>query len=121
MDQSQDYQVVAAASNPNQFGLDADLILRYNYTSGGLWMKYTKWDDSADAKAIFAQMDEATQEPDAAKKLALTHEYLDLIAEQAVLYPVLHTELMTAWDPKKLTGIRAQAYPGINLLQAKRT
>jgi peptide/nickel transport system substrate-binding protein len=37
-----------------------------------------------------------------------------------VLYPVVHTELMTAWNPKKLTGIRAQAYPGFNLLQAKR-
>ncbi|MEV1329271.1 ABC transporter substrate-binding protein [Micromonospora costi] len=120
MDQSQSYQVVAAASNPNQFGLDADLILRYNYTSGGTWMKYTKWDNSPEAKNLFALMDRATQEPDPAKKLTLLHQYLDVIAEQAVLYPVLHTELMTAWDPKKLTGVRPQAYPGINLLQARR-
>jgi peptide/nickel transport system substrate-binding protein len=121
MDQSQSYQVVAAASNPNQFGLDADLILRYNYTSGGTWMKYTKWDKSSDAKALFALMDKAAQEPDHQKKLGLLHEYLDIIAEQAVLYPVVHTELMTAWNPKKLTGVRAQAYPGVSLLQAKRT
>ena len=120
MDQSQDYQVVAAASNPNQFGLDADLILRYNYTKGGAWMKYTKWDASPDADAVFALMDRAAQEPDKKKKLALTHQYLDLVAQQAVLYPVVHTELMTAWDPKKLSGIRPQGYPGINLLQAKR-
>ncbi|MEV0810562.1 ABC transporter substrate-binding protein [Micromonospora sp. NPDC050200] len=120
MDQSQSYQVVAAASNPNQFGLDADLILRYNYTSGGTWMKYTKWDTSPAAKSLFALMDKATQEPDRTKKLELLHQYLDVIAEQAVLYPVLHTELMTAWDPKKLTGVRPQAYPGINLLQAQR-
>ncbi|WP_328601191.1 ABC transporter substrate-binding protein [Actinomadura physcomitrii] len=121
MDQSQSYQVVAAASNPNQFGLDADLILRYNFTPGGTWMKYTKWDDSSDAKAVFALMDRATQEPDRDKKLDLVHQYIDLIAEQAVLYPVVHTELMTAWNPKKLTGVRAQAYPGVTLLQAKRT
>lgn len=120
MDQSQSYQVVAAASNPNQFGLDADLILRYNYTSGGTWMKYTKWDTSPDAKNLFALMDQATREPDPTKKLALLHQYLDVIAEQAVLYPVLHTELMTAWNPKKLTGVRPQAYPGISLLQAQR-
>ncbi|MBC6462916.1 ABC transporter substrate-binding protein [Actinomadura sp. HBU206391] len=120
MDQSQSYQVVAAASNPNQFGLDADLILRYNYTSGGLWMKYTKWDSTADAKDLFALMAKATEESDPKKKLELVHRYLDVIAEQAVLYPVLHTELMTAWNPKRLTGIRAQAYPGIGLLQAKR-
>ncbi|GAA2335964.1 ABC transporter substrate-binding protein [Dactylosporangium salmoneum] len=121
MDQSQGYQVVAAASNPNQFGLDADLILRYNYTSGGTWMKYTKWDSSPAAKDLFAKMDAATAEPDAKKKLELVHAYLDVIAEQAVLYPVVHTELMTAWDAKKLSGVRAQGYPGINLLQAKRT
>jgi peptide/nickel transport system substrate-binding protein len=120
MDQSQSYQVVAAASNPNQFGLDADLILRYNYTPGGTWMKYTKWDKSSEAKALFALMDKATREPDKQKKLELTHQYIDVIAEQAVLYPVVHTELMTAWDPKKLTGVRAQAYPGVTLLQAKR-
>jgi peptide/nickel transport system substrate-binding protein len=118
MDQKQDYQVVAAASNPNQFGLDADLILRYNYTPGGNWMKYTKWDSSPDAKKLFAQMDAATREPDQQKKLQLTHDYIDLIAEQAVLYPVVHNELMTAWDPRRLKGIRAQPYPGINLLRA---
>jgi peptide/nickel transport system substrate-binding protein len=121
MDQSQSYQVVAAASNPNQFGLDADLILRYNYTSGGTWMKYTKWDSSPEAKNLFALMDQAAQEPSPTRKLDLVHRYLDIVAEQAVLYPVVHTELMTAWDPKKLTGVRAQAYPGITLLQARRT
>jgi peptide/nickel transport system substrate-binding protein len=121
MDQSQDYQVVAAASNPNQFGIDADLILRYNYTKGGLWMKYTKWDATPEAAAIFTLMDQAVREPDKQKKLALVHQYLDLVAQAAVLYPVLHTELMTAWDPKRLSGIRAQGYPGIDLLQAKRS
>jgi peptide/nickel transport system substrate-binding protein len=120
MDQSQSYQVVAAASNPNQFGLDPDLILRYNYTSGGTWMTYTKWDSSPDAKSLFKLMDKAAEEADPAKKLSLIRAYMDIIAEQAVLYPVVHTELMTAWNPKKLTGIRAQAYPGFNLLQAKR-
>ncbi|MGW6279597.1 ABC transporter substrate-binding protein [Kribbella sp. NPDC055071] len=120
MDQNADYQVVAAASNPNQFGADADLILRYNYTQGGVWMKYTRWQNSADAKVIFTKMDEAIRATDADTKLKLIHEYLDLVAEQAVLYPVVHTELMTAWNAKKLSGIRALPYPGINLLQAKR-
>jgi peptide/nickel transport system substrate-binding protein len=83
-------------------------------------MKYSHYEGSKDAKALFAMMDEATKEPDKAKKAGLVHKYLDVIAEQAVLYPVVHTELMSAWDPKKLTGVRAQPYPGINLLQTKR-
>ncbi|AZQ34639.1 ABC transporter substrate-binding protein [Streptomyces cyaneochromogenes] len=119
MDQKQDYQVVAAASNPNQFGLDADLIMHYNYGPENLWMQYTRWAGDSVAKALFKDMDRATQEPDADKKKTMVQDYIDVVAEQAVLYPVVHNELMTAWNPKQLTGIRAQPYPGINLLQAK--
>ncbi|WP_031476971.1 ABC transporter substrate-binding protein [Streptomyces bicolor] len=119
MDQKQDYQVVAAASNPNQFGLDADLIMHYNYGPENLWMQYTRWADNSVAKALFKDMDRATQEPDPDKKKTMIQDYIDVVAEQAVLYPVVHNELMTAWNPKQLTGIRAQPYPGINLLQAK--
>ncbi|MET7476169.1 ABC transporter substrate-binding protein [Streptomyces sp. NPDC005648] len=119
MDQKQDYQVVAAASNPNQFGLDADLIMHYNYGPANLWMGYTRWADDSVARQLFKDMDRATRESDPARKKAMIQDYIDVVAEQAVLYPVVHSELMTAWDPRKLTGIRAQPYPGINLLQAK--
>ncbi|MEU1570619.1 ABC transporter substrate-binding protein [Streptomyces collinus] len=119
MDQKQDYQVVAAASNPNQFGLDADLIMHYNYGPGNLWMQYTRWAADPVARQLFRDMDRATREPDPAKKKTMVQDYIDVVAEQAVLYPVVHNELMTAWDPARLSGIRAQPYPGINLLQAK--
>lgn len=119
MDQKQDYQVVAAASNPHQFGLDADLIMHYNYGPQNLWMRYARWADNSVAKGLFKDMEQATRESDADKKKAMVQEYIDIVADQVVLYPVVHTELMTAWNPKRLTGIRAQPYPGINLLQAK--
>ncbi|MFF5328342.1 ABC transporter substrate-binding protein [Streptomyces rubradiris] len=119
MDQRRDYQVVAAASNPNQFGLDADLILRYNHGPDNLWMRYTRWADDPVARRLFTDMDRATREPDPAKKKAMIQDCLDVVAEQAVLYPVVHNELMTAWDPHELTGIRPQPYPGLNLLQAR--
>lgn len=119
MDQKQDYQVVSAASNPNQFGLDADLIMHYNYGPQNLWMGYARWADSSVAKQLFKDMDRATREPTPEKKKEMIQDYIDVVAEEAVLYPVVHNELMTAWDPRKLAGIRAQPYPGINLLQAK--
>lgn len=119
MDQKQDYQVVAAASNPNQFGIDADLIMHYNYGPQNLWMQYARWAGDPVARALFTDMDRATREPDADQKKAMVQDYIDIVAEQAVLYPVVHNELMTAWDPRRLTGIRAQPYPGVNLLQAK--
>ncbi|MFJ8590490.1 ABC transporter substrate-binding protein [Streptomyces sp. NPDC093598] len=119
MDQKQDYQVVVAASNPNQFGLDADLIMHYNYGPENLWMQYTRWASDPVARQLFKDMDRATREPDPTKKKTMVQDYIDVVAEQAVLYPVVHNELMTAWDPDRLSGIRAQPYPGINLLQAK--
>ncbi|MFJ8003102.1 ABC transporter substrate-binding protein [Streptomyces fagopyri] len=119
MDQKQDYQVVAAASNPNQFGPDADLIMHYNYGPRNLWMRYARWADDPVARQLFKDMDRATREPDPDRKKAMIQDYVDVVAEQAVLYPVVHNELMTAWDPRRLSGIRAQPYPGINLPQAK--
>ncbi|MEV5792218.1 ABC transporter substrate-binding protein [Streptomyces sp. NBC_01281] len=119
MDQKQDYQVVAAASNPNQFGLDADLIMHYNYGPQNLWMGYARWAGDPVARKLFQDMDRATREPDAGRKKTMVQDYIDVVAEQAVLYPVVHNELMTAWNPHRLTGIRPQPYPGINLLQAK--
>ncbi|MGW2852341.1 ABC transporter substrate-binding protein [Streptomyces sp. NPDC001215] len=119
MDQKQGYQVVAAASNPNQFGLDADLIMHYNYGPQNLWMGYARWADNPVARKLFTDMDRATRESDPARRTAMIQDYIDVVAEQAVLYPVVHNELMTAWNPRELTGIRAQPYPGINLLQAK--
>ncbi|MFJ3641810.1 ABC transporter substrate-binding protein [Streptomyces sp. NPDC090108] len=121
LDQKQDYQVVAAASNPNQFGLDADLIMRYNYGPQNIWMGYARWAGHPVAKQLFADMDRATREPDPARKKAMIQDCIDTVAEQAVLYPVVHNELMTAWDPRRLSGIRPQPYPGLNLLQARWT
>ncbi|GAA2257951.1 ABC transporter substrate-binding protein [Streptomyces ruber] len=119
MDQKQDYQVVAAVSNPNQFGLDADLIMHYNYGPENLWMGYTRWADDPVARQLFRDMEQATRESDPDRRRAMIQDYIDVVAEQAVLYPVVHNELMTAWDPTRLAGVRAQPYPGINLLQAK--
>jgi peptide/nickel transport system substrate-binding protein len=119
LDQKQDYQVVAAASNPNQFGLDPDLIMRYNYGPDNLWMGYTRWATDPVARQLFKDMDRAIQEPDPERKKTMIQEYIDVVAEQAVLYPVVHNELMTAWNAGLLAGIRAQPYPGINVLQAK--
>lgn len=119
LDQKKDFQVVAAASNPNQFGLDADLIMHYNYGPGNTWMRYARWEGNSVAKDLFKRMDAATREPDPERKKTMTQEYIDVVAENAVIYPVVHNELITAWDSRELSGIRAQPYPGINVLQAK--
>jgi peptide/nickel transport system substrate-binding protein len=93
--------------------------MHYNYGPANTWMGYAHWQNNPTAKHLFKLMDQATREPDPQKKKQMTQDYIDVVAENAVIYPVVHTELITAWDAKKITGVRPQPYPVINLLQAK--
>jgi peptide/nickel transport system substrate-binding protein len=119
LDSGADFQVVATTNNPLQFGNDPDLQTRYYYSAQSLLQtKYARW-NNADSKALLALQDEAAKETDATKRTALTKQLMDMIAEQAVIYPVVFTQLGTAWDPKALSGVRPQGYPGINLNKVK--
>ncbi len=41
---------------------------------------------------------------------------MDIIADQAPLYPVVHRKLPTAWDAKALTGFRPLPTTGLSFL-----
>ena len=119
LDAGTDFQVVATTNNPQQFGNDPDLLTRYYYDAQSNLMKnYAKW-KTADTTALLALQDQAASEEDETKRGALTKQLLDLISEHAVIYPLVFTRLGTAWDPKAISGVRAQGYPGIYLNQAK--
>jgi peptide/nickel transport system substrate-binding protein len=119
LDAGTDFQVVATTNNPQQFGNDPDLLIRYYYAEQSLLMKnYARW-TNADAQALLRLQDKAASETDETRRTALTKQLLDLISDQAVIYPVVFTQLGTAWDPKAISGVRAQGYPGIYLNQAK--
>jgi peptide/nickel transport system substrate-binding protein len=110
---------VATTNNPLQFGNDPDLLIRYYYADTSIMMnRYARWAD-ADAKALLALQDKAAAETDEGRRKGLTKQLLDMISDHAVIYPVVFTQLGTAWDPKALSGVHAQGYPGINLNQAK--
>jgi peptide/nickel transport system substrate-binding protein len=113
-----DFQVVATTQNAEQFGNDPDLLIRYYYAGSGVAPRYAKW-TGPDAQALLGLLDEAAEATDEAERRSLTKQALDVLSEQAVVYPVVFTQNGTAWDSKVLTGVRAQGYPGINLNQAK--
>ncbi|PYI39413.1 ABC transporter substrate-binding protein [Arthrobacter psychrolactophilus] len=113
-----DFQVFAAASNPNQFGNDPDLITRSFYSPAGVYLAPTKFAETAEFKATFQKVEDAVQEADPEKQKTLVAEYLNEIAEQAVVYPVFFVDLITAYDGKKLSNVQGLGYPGLNLLQS---
>ncbi|GAB3451078.1 ABC transporter substrate-binding protein [Actinophytocola sediminis] len=116
LDSGADFHVVATTQNAEQFGNDPDLLIRYYYSGAGVSAKYSKW---TGAKALLTQLDQATAEADDAAREPLTKKVLDTLADEAVVYPIVFTHNGTAWDPKALSGVRAQGYPGINLNQAE--
>lgn len=119
LDAGNDFQVVATTNNPQQFGNDPDLLIRYYYDESSIMMtKYARW-TGADARALLQVENSAAKETDTGRRTALTKQVLDMISDQAVIYPVAFTQMGTAWDPKAITGVHAQGYPGINLNQAK--
>jgi peptide/nickel transport system substrate-binding protein len=119
LDAGTDFQVVATTNNPLQFGNDPDLMIRYYYDAKSiLTSKYARF-TGPDAQSLQALQDQAAAETDEVKRTTLNKQLLDLISEQAVIYPVVFTQLGTAWDPKAISGVRAQGYPGIYLNQAK--
>jgi peptide/nickel transport system substrate-binding protein len=119
LDGGADFQMIATTNNPLQFGNDPDLLTRYYYSPQSILANtYAKW-KGAEADALYALQDQAAKEQDEAKRTALTKQLLEMIAEQAVVYPIVFTQLGTAWDPHQISGVHAQGYPGINLNAAK--
>ncbi|MBT0770721.1 ABC transporter substrate-binding protein [Kineosporia sp. J2-2] len=120
LDGGEDYQVVAASGNPQQFGNDPDLIERFYYSPQSLWSTtYAKF-AGVDADALYEQMDKAAYAADEATAKTENKKVLDQIADQAVLYPIVFTKLVTAWNGERLADIQPQGYPGINLIRAQR-
>ncbi|MFI7672739.1 ABC transporter substrate-binding protein [Actinophytocola sp. NPDC049390] len=113
-----DFQVVATTQNAEQFGNDPDLLVRYYYAGAGVAAKYAKW-AGPDQQKLIGLLDQAAAETDEGARDGLTKQVLDTLADQAVVYPLVFTQLGTAWDANVLSGVRAQGYPGINLNQAK--
>lgn len=109
------------SGNPNQFGADADLNIRWFYSTSTPFLPWNKWETSPEYRVLDDQLDAALKESDEAKHKELINKAMDTIADEAVIYPVMHVQLFTAWDPKKLDGVQALDIPGVNMLQVKRT
>ncbi|WP_234434341.1 ABC transporter substrate-binding protein [Streptomyces sp. NRRL F-5126] len=113
-----DFRVLAASGDPSVFGPDVDLLLRWFYY-GETWpVQRARWTDPA-AERCAALIDSAAKAKGGAQQ-RLWQQALDLIADEAPLYPVFHTRTVTGSDPNKLTGFRGAATTGLYFLGVSR-
>ena len=113
--------VLTFSGNPNQFGIDADLNVRWFYSTSNTFMQWNKWGESAEYAALDALLIEAEQADSTEVTDAKMNEALDIIADEGVIYPVMHMKLFTAWDPKKVSGLTALGIPGVYMMKAELT
>ncbi|MDJ0317990.1 ABC transporter substrate-binding protein [Arthrobacter antibioticus] len=114
------YDVVAAPGDPSVFGNDADILLSW-WFRGDTWAKNRfAWNDSAAYKEVQTKLASALAASEADAK-ALYAEIVDIIAEEAPLYPIFHRKLPTAWDAKKLSDFKPLPTTGISFVGVGRT
>lgn len=109
------FQVLAAPGDPSVFGNDVDLLLRWFYS--GQWPKTRfRWNGTAQAAQVSKLLDQAAQSSDPAARTQLWGQVIDLVADEAPLYPILHRKLPTAWNAKALTGFKPLPTTGLSFL-----
>ncbi|MFG3709016.1 ABC transporter substrate-binding protein [Micromonospora sp. NPDC047670] len=114
------FRVLMATGDPSVFGIDTDLLMRWFYY-GETWPgKRYRWND-ADRKAMAALLDKAAQTSDETARKALWKQALDMVADEVPLYPILHTKVVTAYDPAKVTGFSGAATTGLYFLDTSRS
>jgi peptide/nickel transport system substrate-binding protein len=114
-----DYTVVAAPGDPSVFGNDADLLLSWFY-SGATWMEKRAFWTTPERSKLQELMNKGSQASgDDAKKIV--GEIVDMVSDEVPLYPVLHRQLPSAWDEKKLNGFRPLPTTGLSFIDVGRT
>jgi peptide/nickel transport system substrate-binding protein len=110
-----DYDVVCASGDPSVFGNDADLLLSWYYRAG-TWPKARyRWTGTPEYAKVQDLLSQAAS-AEASKAKDLQGQAIDIVAEQAPLYPVLHRKLPTAWDPTQLDGFQPLPTTGLSFL-----
>ncbi|WP_026459496.1 ABC transporter substrate-binding protein [Schaalia vaccimaxillae] len=111
------YDVVLAPGDPSVFGTDPGIILSW-WNGDNVWtQKRTMWKttDPENFDKFQKLVSEAVQiEGDEAK--AKWAEAQDLLAEQAVVYPLFHRNMITAYNGDKLDGVKPIAATGLELV-----
>lgn len=113
------FRVLAASGDPTVFGTDTDLLMRWFY-AGKTWpVDRYRWDE-ADREKMTGLLDKASQTQDTTERDELWKDAIDLAADSAALYPVLHTQVVTAYDKDQLPGFAGTSTTGLYFLDASR-
>ncbi|GAB3550442.1 ABC transporter substrate-binding protein [Arthrobacter tumbae] len=109
------FDVLCAPGDPSVFGNDGDILLSWFYR-GDAWMKNrAAWHETAGYAEVQKKLDQAVQlKPEEAKPLHA--DIINIVAEEAPLYPIFHRQLPTAWDSEALVDFKPLPTTGVSFI-----
>lgn len=108
-------EVMVAPGDPSVFGNDPDLLMRW-WFGDNVWPKDRfRWTDAPEYAELTSLLDDAVR-AQGEEQQELWNQAFDLIAEEAVLYPLFHRQLPTAWNSDTLTGFAPVPLTGLSFL-----
>ena len=112
---SGDYTVAIAPGDPSVFGVDPDLLMNWWYGENVWTQTRTAWADSPEYAELRTLLDTAVTQEGEEQQESWNQAY-DLISDQAVLYPLFHRKLPTAWSSQELVGFQPVPTTGLSFL-----
>ena len=113
------FDVALAPGDPSVFGQDPALLMNWWYGDNVWTQQRSFWQESD--KEAFDELQNVITEG-VKKPSAEAQENWDtaqnIIAENAVIYPLFHRTLLTAYNPEKIEGFKAISTTGLQLLDA---
>ncbi|QIW15880.1 peptide ABC transporter substrate-binding protein [Pasteurellaceae bacterium RH1A] len=114
------FDVLLAPGDPSVFGNDLDLLLSWWYR-GDVWPKNRfRWSDTAEYAEVQKLLDAAVAAKTPAEAREIWGKAINIIAEEAALYPIVHRKLPTAWNNKQLEGFQPLPTTGMSFLGVSR-
>ena len=112
---SGDYTVAIAPGDPSVFGVDPDLLMNWWYGENVWTQTRTAWADSPEYAELRTLLDTAVTQEGEEQQESWNQAY-DLISDPAVLYPLFHRKLPTAWSSQELVGFQPVPTTGLSFL-----
>lgn len=112
---SDDFDILIAPGDPSCWGADPDLLLNWWYGDNVWQQTRTGWGSSAEFAQIRELMNAALGQTGDEQQATWKQVY-DLIADNVVLYPLIHVQTVTAsWDDAAAspTGLAIEGFEGI--------
>ena len=126
IDQGGSYDLLVASGDPSRFGADPDLLMGWWFGDNAWMQTRCPWKDSDEWRELSSLMTQAAGQRGEARQ-ATWDRCIDILAENVVLYPIVHANTCTAYwfgngnpsDGTVVSGFSGIGTSGVSLVDCQ--